>query len=204
MALLWPGGGDWPVRIVPIAMNHVQHPLPSPRRAYRLGQAVGRALAAWPGDARVVVLGTGGLSHQLDGARAGFINKPFDLMCMEALVDEPEQLTRYSALDLVREAGAQGTELMAWIAARAALPGRVTRVHSNYHVPISNTATGLLVLENPGAHPCAPNLQQVPRPAAKPTCPNAGAPRENRQDTLAQPLWPLQRGSPGWPPSRSR
>ena len=148
MALLWPGGGDWPVRIVPIAMNHVQHPLPSPRRAYRLGQSVGRALGSWPEDVRVVVIGTGGLSHQLDGERAGFINKPFDLMCMEALVDDPEQLTRYSALDLVREAGAQGTELMAWIAARAALPGRVTRVHSNYHVPISNTATGLMVLEN--------------------------------------------------------
>jgi protocatechuate 4,5-dioxygenase beta chain len=148
MALLWPGGGDWPVRLVPIAMNHVQHPLPSPRRAYRLGQSVGRALGSWPEDVRVVVIGTGGLSHQLDGERAGFINKPFDLMCMDALVDDPERLTRYSALDLVREAGAQGTELMAWIAARAALPGRVTRVHSNYHVPISNTATGLMVLEN--------------------------------------------------------
>jgi protocatechuate 4,5-dioxygenase beta chain len=67
---------------------------------------------------------------------------------MDALVDEPETLTRYSALDIVREAGAQGTELMAWIAARAALTGRVTKVHSNYHVPISNTAAGLLVLEN--------------------------------------------------------
>jgi protocatechuate 4,5-dioxygenase beta chain len=147
MALLWPGASDWPVRIVPIAMNHVQHPLPSPRRAFRLGQSVGRALASWPGDARIVVLGTGGLSHQLDGERAGFINKAFDLMCMDALVDEPEKLTRYSALDLVREAGAQGTELMAWIAARAALPGRVRKVHANYHVPISNTATGLMVFE---------------------------------------------------------
>jgi protocatechuate 4,5-dioxygenase beta chain len=151
MALLWPGGGAWPVRIVPIAMNHVQHPLPSPKRAYRLGQSVGRALASWPGNDRIVVLGTGGLSHQLDGERAGFINKPFDLMCMEALVDEPEKLTRYSALDIVREAGAQGTELMAWIAARAALPGGVRKVHSNYHVPISNTATGLLVLEHEAA-----------------------------------------------------
>jgi protocatechuate 4,5-dioxygenase beta chain len=151
MALLWPGGGDWPVRIVPIAMNHVQHPLPSPRRAFRLGASVGRALAAWQEDVRVVVLGTGGLSHQLDGERAGFINKPFDLLCMQALVDAPETLTRYSALDLVREAGAQGTELMAWIAARAALPGQVKLVHSNYHVPISNTAAGLMVFEHQDA-----------------------------------------------------
>jgi protocatechuate 4,5-dioxygenase beta chain len=148
MALMWPGGGDWPVRIVPIAMNHVQHPLPSPRRAYGLGKSVGRALESWTGDVRVLVMGTGGLSHQLDGERAGFINKPFDLMCMDALVDAPEKLTRYSALDIVREAGAQGTELMAWIAARAALTGRVSKVHANYHVPISNTATGLMVFDN--------------------------------------------------------
>jgi protocatechuate 4,5-dioxygenase beta chain len=129
-------------------MNHVQHPLPSPRRAYRLGQAVGRALDAWDEDVRIVVMGTGGLSHQLDGQRAGFINKEFDLMCMDALVDDPEKLTRYSALDIVREAGAQGTEVMAWLAARGALTGRVTKVHSHYHIPISNTAAGLMVLAN--------------------------------------------------------
>jgi len=150
MALMWPGGGDWPVRVVPITMNHVQHPLPSPKRSYRLGESVGRAIASWKEDARVLVMGTGGLSHQLDGQRAGFINKPFDLMCMDALVDDPKKLTRYSALDLVREAGAQGTELMAWMAARAALPGHVTKVHSHYHVPISNTAGGLLALQNDG------------------------------------------------------
>jgi protocatechuate 4,5-dioxygenase beta chain len=148
MALLWPGGGDWPVRIVPIAMNHVQHPLPSPRRCYHLGQAVGRALETWNEDARVVVLGTGGLSHQLDGKRAGFINKPFDLMCMDAIVDDPERLTRLSTRELVREAGAQGTELMTWVAARGALTGNVTKIHSTYHIPISNTAAALMVLEN--------------------------------------------------------
>jgi protocatechuate 4,5-dioxygenase beta chain len=147
MALLWPGGGEWPVRIVPIAMNHVQHPLPSLRRSYRLGQAVGRALQAWDDHVRVVVLGTGGLSHQLDGARAGFINKPFDLMCMDAIVEDPERLTRYSTVDIVREAGAQGTEIMTWVAARGAVAGQVRRIHSNYHIPISNTAAGLLVME---------------------------------------------------------
>jgi protocatechuate 4,5-dioxygenase beta chain len=148
MALLWPGGGEWPVRIVPIAMNHVQHPLPSLARSYRLGRAVGRALDAWDEDVRVVVLGTGGLSHQLDGRRAGFINTAFDLMCMDAIVDDPERLTRLSIPDLVREAGAQGTELMTWLAARGALTGSVSKVHSNYHIPISNTAAALMVLEN--------------------------------------------------------
>ena len=149
--LLYPGGDSWPLRIVPITINHVQHPLPSPRRCFALGRAVGRALASWSQDARILVLGTGGLSHQLDGTRAGFINKPFDLMCMDALVNDPESLTRFTTLDIVREAGAQGTELLAWIAARAALPGRVTKVHSNYHIPISNTAGALLALANEGA-----------------------------------------------------
>ncbi len=148
MALLWPGGGEWPVRIVPIAMNHVQYPLPSLRRSYHLGQAVGRAIEAWDEDARVVVLGTGGLSHQLDGPRAGFINKAFDLMCMDAIVDDPGRLARLSMLELVREAGAQGTELMTWVAARGALTGSVSKVHANYHIPISNTASALMVLEN--------------------------------------------------------
>jgi len=85
-------------------MNHVQHPLPSLRRSYHLGQAVGRALDAWDADVRVLVLGTGGLSHQLDGQRAGFINKPFDLMCMDAIVGEPERLTHLSTRELVRAA----------------------------------------------------------------------------------------------------
>jgi protocatechuate 4,5-dioxygenase, beta chain len=149
--LLYPGGGDWPLSIVPITINHVQHPLPSPKRCFALGQAVGRALASWQQDARILVMGTGGLSHQLDGTRAGFINKPFDLMCMDALVNDPASLTRFSTLDIVREAGAQGTELLAWIAARAALPGHVTKVHSNYHIPISNTAGAVLALANEGA-----------------------------------------------------
>jgi protocatechuate 4,5-dioxygenase beta chain len=145
--LLWPGG-QRPVRIVPIAINTVQYPLPSPRRCFKLGQAVGRAIAAYDKDVNVVVLGTGGLSHQLDGERAGFINKPFDLLCMEKLVDEPEALADYSAAQLAELAGTQGVEVMMWIAMRAALGGRVSKVHSNYHIPISNTAAGLLVLQN--------------------------------------------------------
>jgi protocatechuate 4,5-dioxygenase beta chain len=146
MALLWPSQ-NWPVRVIPICINTVQHPLPSPARCYKLGQAVGRAIESWPGKEKVLIVGTGGLSHQLDGTRAGFINKPFDLMCMETIVNDPELLTRFSVLELVENAGAQGVELIMWIAARAALPGRVSKIHGNYHVPISNTATGLLLLE---------------------------------------------------------
>jgi len=148
MALLWPGGAGWPVTTVPISVNTVQHPLPSPKRCYKLGRALGQAIGSYDEDLRVVVIGTGGLSHQLDGTRAGFINKPFDLMCMDKIVAEPEALTRYTIPELVEQAGAQGVELVNWIIARGVLDDRVEKVHSNYHIPISNTAAGLLVLES--------------------------------------------------------
>ncbi len=151
MALLWPGAASWPVKTVPIAINTVQHPLPSAARCFKLGQAVGRAIEAYPADMKVVILGTGGLSHQLEGTRAGFINKVFDLMCMDKLVSDPAALTRFSTAQLVELAGSQGVELLMWIAARGALTGAVSRVHGNYHIPISNTASGLLVMENGGA-----------------------------------------------------
>jgi protocatechuate 4,5-dioxygenase, beta chain len=148
MSLLFPGGRDWPVRIVPIAVNTVQHPLPSPARCFRLGEVVGRAIETWEQDCRVLVLGTGGLSHQLDGTRAGFINRDFDRLCLERIIDRPERFTAFSSLDLVEVAGAQGVEFVNWLAMRGALTGKVTKVHSHYHVPISNTAAGLIVLEN--------------------------------------------------------
>ncbi len=148
LALLWSGADNRPVRTVPIAINTVQHPLPSPARCFKFGQAIGRAITSFERDMKVLVLGTGGLSHQLDGERAGFINKDFDLMCLDALVSDPEALTRYSSLQIVEQAGSQGVELLNWIAMRGALTGHASRIHSNYHIPISNTASALLVMEN--------------------------------------------------------
>ena len=110
------------------------------------GQALGRAIEAWPGDERVVIFGTGGLSHQLDGERAGFINKKFDMEFMESMVSNPEWATRYSIHELVELSGTQGVELLNWLVARGALPTKVHKEHANYHIPISNTATGLMVL----------------------------------------------------------
>jgi protocatechuate 4,5-dioxygenase beta chain len=146
LQLLWPQGCRLPA--VPVMVNTVQHPLPSPARCIKFGRALGRAIESWPGNDRVLVLGTGGLSHQLDGARAGFINREFDELCMAKIVTEPQALGAYSIRELVELAGSQGTELLNWLVARAALGGRVSKVHSNYHVPISNTASGMMVLEN--------------------------------------------------------
>ena len=148
LALLWPGRNRREVRTVPVAVNTVQHPLPSPSRCFNLGRALGRAIASYPDDVRVVVIGTGGMSHQLDGERAGFINKDFDLHCLETIVNEPEVLAAYSIHDLVRLAGTQGVELISWLIMRGALAHQVRKVHSHYHIPVSNTAAGLLVLAN--------------------------------------------------------
>ena len=148
MSLLWPGADSRPVKTVPIRINTVQHPLPSAARCYKLGQAVGRALGAYKSNDRILIVGTGGLSHQLDGKRAGFINKEFDLMCMDKLVHDPQALTPFSSLDIIEKAGSQGVELLNWIAMRGALTGHVKKIHQNYHIPISNTASALLLLEN--------------------------------------------------------
>jgi protocatechuate 4,5-dioxygenase, beta chain len=147
MMLMWPGE-KWKVRIVPISINTVQHPLPSLKRCLNLGRSVGRAIESYPENLRVMIVGTGGLSHQLDGKRAGFINREFDQLCMDKLAGEPEALARYSIHDWVEKAGAQGVEFLNWMAMRGALTGRVSEVHRNYHIPISNTAAATVVLEN--------------------------------------------------------
>ena len=147
LALLWPDQ-RCPVKVVPVCINTVQAPLPSAKRCYKLGQTLARAMQSWQGDETVVMIGTGGLSHQLDGERAGFINKPFDLEFMRSLIENPTWATRYSTHELVEKAGTQGIELLMWLATRAALPGRVTQLHTNYHIPISNTAAGLMLMVN--------------------------------------------------------
>jgi protocatechuate 4,5-dioxygenase, beta chain len=147
MTLMWPRQA-WPVKIVPVSINTVQHPLPSVARCLKLGRSIGRALESYEEDLRVLVVGTGGLSHQLDGERAGFINKEFDQLCMEKIVSDPDALARYSIPQLVELSGAQGVELLNWVAMRGALTGEVSEAHRNYHIPISNTAAATMVLES--------------------------------------------------------
>jgi len=147
LSLFW-DPNNWPIKIIPLAVNTVQHPIPSARRCYKLGKALGQAIENYPEDQKVVILGTGGMSHQLQGERAGFINREFDLDFMDRLVDDPESLTDLTTTDLVRDAGSEGVELIMWLAMRGAMKDKVTAVHKHYHIPISNTAAGVLVLEN--------------------------------------------------------
>ncbi|MEY4412833.1 MAG: hypothetical protein RIQ53_126 [Pseudomonadota bacterium] len=146
MALLWPDQ-KWPVKVVPVCLNTVQAPILSAKRCWKLGQSLRRGIESWDSDERVLVLGTGGLSHQLDGERAGFINKPFDLQFMDSLAENPTWATQFDTHQLVEQAGTQGIELLMWLTARGMLGERVAELHRNYHIPISNTAAGLMLFE---------------------------------------------------------
>ena len=145
LKLFWPQS-PCPIPAVPVCINTVQFPLPSAKRCYAFGQAIGDAIRSWDSEKKVVVIGTGGLSHQLDGERAGFINKDFDLKFMDSMINDPAWATQFSIHELVEKTGTQGVELLMWLAARAAVPGTLQKIHSNYHIPISNTASGLMAL----------------------------------------------------------
>jgi protocatechuate 4,5-dioxygenase beta chain len=147
MQLFWPDRGPDMPTVVPVSANTVQHPIPTLKRAYDFGKTMGDAIRAYPEDLKVVVLGTGGLSHQLDGERAGFINKEFDEMCMEKIITDPLELTKISRHELVRQAGAQGTEFLMWMMMRGALSENLDVISSNYHIPISNTGAGTMIME---------------------------------------------------------
>jgi protocatechuate 4,5-dioxygenase beta chain len=153
LSLLWGEARIRPIRTVPIVVNTVQYPYPTPSRCFKFGIALGEAIQSFGEDQRVVLIGSGGLSHQLEGERAGFINPEFDLEFMQNIVTQPEVLTRYSTAELIRLVGSQGIEILNWLVMRGALNGDVRARHSHYHVPISNTAGATLVLESSGSDP---------------------------------------------------
>jgi protocatechuate 4,5-dioxygenase, beta chain len=136
----------WPVRIVPIAINVIQYPLPSARRCFQLGQAVRRAIDSYEPEARIVVIGTGGLSHQTSAEGFGFVNPDWDRNFMDLVETAPETLTHYSHRELVALGGAESVEVIMWLAMRGALQPNVRRVFSNYAAPML-TGYGLMVLE---------------------------------------------------------
>jgi len=141
-------GAAWPCPVVPLLVNVIQYPQPTAARCYALGQALGRAIASFDGARTVGILGTGGMSHQLAGARAGFINPEFDRMFLRAIESDPAALAAMSREDYVREAGAEGIELIMWLVMRGAMHEQVRTVHSTYHVPASNTAAALALFDN--------------------------------------------------------
>lgn len=139
----------WPCPVIPFAVNVVQYPVPSGQRCFNLGRAIRKAVALYDEPLKVQIWGTGGMSHQLQGPRAGLINRQWDNAFLDRLIAEPDKLAGMPHMDYVREAGSEGIELVMWLIARGAMSDKPPRVvHRFYHVPASNTAVGHLILEN--------------------------------------------------------
>jgi gallate dioxygenase len=157
LSLMFGDVEKWPCKVIPFHVNVVQYPVPSGERCFALGKALRKAIESYDKPLKVQVWGTGGMSHQLQGPRAGLINREWDNRWLDALIADPADLSHVPHLEYVEEAGSEGIELVMWFIARGALAdvdgsGTVEVKHRFYHVPASNTAVGHLILEN---HPRA-------------------------------------------------
>jgi protocatechuate 4,5-dioxygenase beta chain len=144
---------EWPCPVIPFAVNVVQYPVPSGRRCFMLGQSIRKAIESYDEPLNVHIWGTGGMSHQLQGQRAGLINREWDNQFLDRLIEDPDGLSKVPHIEYVREAGSEGIELVMWLIARGAMAdvngGPAPKLaHRFYHVPASNTAVGHLILEN--------------------------------------------------------
>jgi protocatechuate 4,5-dioxygenase beta chain len=151
MSLMFGQPDAWPCPVIPLAVNVVQYPPPTGNRCYNLGKAIRKAVESYDQDLKVMIFGTGGMSHQLQGPRAGLINAEFDNAFLDGLIDDPEGLARKPHIDYLREAGSEGIELVMWLIMRGALDDDVEQVHRFYHVPASNTAVGHIIIKNKAA-----------------------------------------------------
>jgi protocatechuate 4,5-dioxygenase beta chain len=139
---------EWPCPVIPLAVNVVMYPPPTGHRCFMLGRAIRKAVASYPEDLRVVIMGTGGMSHQISGPRAGLINSKFDKAFLDNLTKNPKKLAAMPHIEYMREAGAEGIEMVMWHVMRGALDDKVEEVYRFYTVPASNTAVGHIILEN--------------------------------------------------------
>jgi protocatechuate 4,5-dioxygenase, beta chain len=146
LSLMFGQSTAWPVTVIPLVVNVIQYPPPSGRRCYQLGKALRRAVHAFPQDLNVQIWGTGGMSHQLQGPRAGLINTAFDEAFLDDLVRDPNGLAGKAHMEYLRYAGSEGIELVMWLVMRGALGREITELRRFYHVPASNTAVGHIVL----------------------------------------------------------
>jgi protocatechuate 4,5-dioxygenase beta chain len=155
LSLMFGQPKEWPCQIIPVAVNVVLFPPPSGKRCFNLGAAIRKAVESFPEDLRVVIFGTGGMSHQISGPRAGLINSDFDRAFLESLATDPSKATSIRHIEYMREAGAEGIEMVMWLVARGALSNNVEEIHRFYTVPASNTAVGHLILEDRDSSPSA-------------------------------------------------
>jgi protocatechuate 4,5-dioxygenase beta chain len=139
---------QWPCKIIPLCVNVIQYPPPTGNRCFNLGKAIRKAVEAYDKDIKVAIFGTGGMSHQLQGERAGLVNPEFDNSFLDRLTTDPVSLTKIQHIEYMREAGSEGIELVMWLIMRGAMGDDATETYKFYHVPASNTGAGLIVLED--------------------------------------------------------
>lgn len=147
LSLMFGQPDAWPCKVVPLAVNVVTYPPPTGNRCYALGEAIARAVESYPEDLNVQIWGTGGMSHQLQGPRAGLINAEWDQKFLDDLTADPQRLRHIPHIEYLRETGSEGIEMVMWLIMRGALGPKVRELHRHYHVPASNTAVGHIVLE---------------------------------------------------------
>jgi protocatechuate 4,5-dioxygenase beta chain len=151
LSLMFGQPEEWPCPVIPLAVNVVLFPPPSGKRCFDLGKAIRKAVESFPEDLRVVIFGTGGMSHQISGPRAGLINSEFDKAFMDSLAGDASKAVGIKHVEYMREAGAEGIEMVMWLVARGAMDPKVEEKYRFYTVPASNTAVGHMILENAGA-----------------------------------------------------
>lgn len=148
LSIMYDQPEEWPCKVIPICVNVIQYPPPTGLRCYKLGRAIRGAIDTFDSNEKIAVIGTGGMSHQLQGERAGIINKEFDISFLDRISNQPEELTKIHHHDYIMQAGSEGVELVMWLVMRGVLEKKVREIYRHYHVPASNTAAGLIILED--------------------------------------------------------
>ena len=182
LTMFWPPSPDWPGKIVPIEINVLQHPIPTPARCWKLGQAVRRAVLSYPEDLKVVIVGTGGLSHQMNGERAGFNNEKWDRKFLDLIARDPRKLVAMRHADYIRLGGTEGAEEIMWLAMRGALSPRAKKIHQSYYLPMT-TAMAVALFEEPDAKP-APRKARSARKTRRNGARASADPRKPNTNTM--------------------
>ena len=147
LSMVMPHEGGWPTALVPLQVGVLEFPIPTARRCFALGRSLRKAIQSFPDDIKVAVVGSGGLSHQVSGERAGFNNTAWDMEFLDLLEKNPEKLTELSITDFAQRGGVEGAEIVMWMVMRGALTPKVRKLHQSYCLQ-SMTATATVVYED--------------------------------------------------------
>jgi gallate dioxygenase len=154
LSVMLPHEPAWPAAVVPLQIGVLQFPIPTARRCYRLGKALRLAIESFPGDLRVAIVATGGLSHQVHGERAGFNNPAWDAEFMDLLESDPQRLTGMTHAEYATRGGMEGSEVIMWLVMRGAMAPRIRRLHRTYYLPsMTGIATAIYEDDESAADP---------------------------------------------------